>query len=144
MRNHTEIIMKKTYGANLDNLDDIYADIENFCKDNNVDSAATYSLNLCIDEIFTNIVTYGYKNDDTKEVEIELVKKDAEVVAKIRDYAPEFNPLTEAESPNISADIDERDIGGLGIFFLSKNMDSLTYSSRDGVNELVMVKKLAK
>lgn len=133
-----------TYSAKLENLDTIYADAENFCGENGVDAASLFALNLCLDEIFTNIVSYGYKNDDTKEVEIELEISGGNLSAKITDSAPPFDPLTQAAAPDITADAQERDIGGLGIYFIKKNMDSVSYRYVGGKNELTMTRKISK
>jgi len=134
--------MKKTYKASLDSLEEIYSDIENFCEENGVDDAAAYAVNLCVDEVFTNTVIYGYKNDASKSVEIEIISKNGEVKTVMRDTAPKFDPVKNAEKPDTSSPVESRDIGGLGIFFLQKNMDSVSYSNRKGINELVLVKKI--
>lgn len=134
----------RTYSAKLENLDAIYADTESFCEQNGVDSASLFALNLCLDEIFTNIVSYGYKNDDTKKVEIELEINGNVLSAKITDSAPPFDPITQATPPDITADAQERDVGGLGIYFIKKNMDGVSYRYVDGKNELTISKKISK
>ena len=85
--------IKNTYSASLENLEKIFADAEKFCEEINADAKTTYALNLSLDEIFTNIVSYGYKGDSSKNVEIELEKSNDEIVATISDTAPRFNPL---------------------------------------------------
>lgn len=134
----------RTYSAKLENLDAIYADAESFCEQNGVDSSSLFALNLCLDEIFTNIVSYGYKNDDTKKVEIELEADGGMLSAKITDSAPPFDPLTQAATPDIAADAQNRDVGGLGIYFIKKNMDTVSYRYVGGKNELTMSKKISK
>ncbi len=135
---------QKTYVAKLDSLDEIYVDVENFCKEARVDDKTKYALNLCLDEIFTNIVSYGYKGDESKNVEIELKREAKEISATVRDDAPAFNPLEDAAMPDISADTENREVGGLGVFFIKKNMDKLSYKRENGKNQLTMARNIAE
>ena len=105
--------MKKTYAAKFDSLDELFADVDAFCAENRVDAASAYALNLCFAE------------------------------AAVRDTAPAFNPISDAPAPDTSSDAESRDVGGLGIFFLKKSMDAVSYSRKNGVNELVMKRRIA-
>ena len=134
--------MKKTYAAKFDSLDELFADVDAFCAENRVEASA-YALNLCLDEIFTNIVSYGYKNDGSQKIEVELAAGGGFAEAAVRDTAPAFNPISDAPAPDTSSDAESRDVGGLGIFFLKKSMDAVSYSRKNGVNELVMKRRLA-
>lgn len=144
--------MKKIYKADLKQLKAIAADTAAFCGEIGADPASAYALNLCLDEIFTNIVQYGYRCDASKEVEIELSKvpcgsgesdKAAGIAAVVRDGAPEFNPLLQAPAPDTQSAMENREIGGLGVFLIKKNMDRVEYARRNGKNELSMFRKLA-
>lgn len=136
-------MFKKSYTADASSLDIIAEDIENFCEENDVNPADAYAFNLCVDEIFTNIVHYGYKFDASKSVEIEMAKLSDKITLTMRDDAPAFNPLEGAEEPDTSASLEDREIGGLGIFFLKKNMDELSYS-RDGEKNILTMSKILK
>ncbi len=135
---------KHTYKAKLEELDTICEDIESFCEKAAVDTNSKFALNLCVDEIYTNIVMYGYKGDESQEVEIELEKVGDEIQTTICDNAPAFDPTTETSAPDISSDIDTRDIGGLGVFFIKKNMDRVSYKRENNKNVLTMAKKIAE
>ena len=135
--------MKKTYAAKFDSLDELFADVDAFCAENRVDAASAYALNLCLDEIFTNIVSYGYKNDGSQKIEVELAARNGFAEAAVRDTAPAFDPISDAPAPDTSSDAESRDVGRLGIFFLKKSMDAVSYSRKNGVNELVMKRRLA-
>ena len=60
----------------------------------------------------------------------------------VRDTAPAFNPLSDVAPPDLTSNIEDRKVGGLGVFFLRKNMDRLSYRRVGGVNELMMVKNI--
>ena len=136
--------MQKTYPAVLDSLEHIAEDVENFCAENRVDIASSFALNLCLDEIFTNCVMYGYKECPTNEVYVKLEASNGELFAEIVDNASAFNPLEEIKNPNTSGDIDDREIGGLGVFLVKKNMDRIEYSYEDGKNILRMYRKYSE
>lgn len=143
------LIMKKTYKADLTKLEEIAQDTQTFCELIDADGASCFALNLCLDEIFTNIVQYGYKSDASKDIEIEYTAEPNESSAialrvYIRDCAPAFNPLTQVGEPDVVSGVEEREVGGLGVFFLKKNMDELEYSRKKDVNELMMLRHLKK
>jgi len=136
--------IKKTYPAKLEALEDICADTEEFCSQAGADAKTIYAFNLCLDEIFTNIVTYGYAGDTSKTVSIAFEADGGEIRAEVRDSAPPFNPLEDAKRPDLDANLEERDIGGLGIFFVKKQMDRVCYSYENGENSLAMARKISE
>ncbi len=138
--------MRKFYKADLDELAAIAADVEVFCAQTGADSASAFALNLCLDEIFTNIVEYGYKRDASNKVEIEYLPvaeggKTVGVQVHVRDSAPAFDPFSDAPAPDVVSKLEDRDIGGLGIFLVKKNMDRVEYSRKGNINELSMFRK---
>lgn len=99
-----------------------------------------YSLKVVADEIFSNIVYYsGAKNADI------LFRNDAERVTLIfEDDGKPYDPL-EAEAPDITAGIEEREIGGLGLFMVKKMAESVRYEYVAGKNQMtVILSKTAK
>lgn len=133
--------MKKSYPAKLENLGAIAADIESFCASNGLEDMC-FQINLCVEEVFANCVEYGYSKDSSKSVEIEIAKRENCVEIFVRDTAPAFNPLSDVAPPDLTSNIEDRKVGGLGVFFLRKNMDRLSYRRVGGVNELMMVKNM--
>ncbi len=134
--------MKKSYTSSLDNLHDVLHDVEVFCATNKVDEDVTYAFTLCIDELFTNIITYGYNQDPNYCVELELFLENAMMTAKISDTCTPFNPITQARSPDLTSGLQERDVGGLGVYFTKKTMDVFEYGRIDGANVLTLKKRL--
>ena len=133
--------MKKVYAANISEIARLVENLEAFCDEHNVDAPTLFAFNLCIDEIFTNIVDYGYKHL-TGEIEIELTIANDKMRALISDSAPPFNPLAEVGDPKLDTNLEDREVGGLGIFFVKKQMDEVAYARRNGRNELRLTKKL--
>jgi serine/threonine-protein kinase RsbW len=94
---------------------------------------------LAVEEIITNIINHGYKNTGGEIViSCRINVNQAEV--RIRDDAPRFNPLSLPE-PKLDDTIEDRKIGGLGVFLVRQVMDEISYRYENGQNNLVMIKK---
>ena len=91
-----------------------------------------------VDELVANIVDYS--NSDYLDVEI--VRDDNSITLRFRDGGIPFNPLKK-DPPDISLPMEEREIGGLGIFLVIKKMDVVEYEHTDGEN-ILTVKKMIK
>lgn len=101
----------------------------------------TMSLNLVLEEAFTNIVQYGYNDKGKREIELLLEKKGQEVMITLIDDGQFFDP-TAQEDPDTGLAVEDRPIGGLGIFLIRKTMDDISYYEKGGKNHLVMTKKI--
>jgi anti-sigma regulatory factor (Ser/Thr protein kinase) len=101
-----------------------------------------YSLNLALDEVVTNVIRYGHEDDGREHpIVVRLALERDVVTAQVEDDGRAFNPL-EAPAPNLGASLDERPIGGLGIFLVRSVMNSVEYRREDGRNVLTMKKNL--
>jgi len=94
-------------------------------------------LKIAVDEIYSNIVNYSGANS----AQVRCMRSGASLVLVFRDDGTQYNPL-EAEDPDITLSIEERGIGGLGVFMVKKMMDSVEYEYIDGVNTLRLSLKL--
>ncbi|WP_309399526.1 ATP-binding protein [Cerasicoccus maritimus] len=133
--------MHFTYHNDLSELEKLAADLEAFGDEHMVNPAIVHAFNLCLDEILTNIISYGFEDGADHRVDLELSMEGEFVVATMTDNGKEFNPLTDAKDPDLESAIEEREIGGLGIFFLKQMMDELDYQYVDGRNQLTMKKQ---
>ncbi len=103
--------------------------------------AMAMTLNLVLEEAFTNIVNYGYDDDQTHEIDLKIAKHADRLVITITDDGVAYDPTLKAD-PDVSLPAEERAIGGLGIFLIKKMMDDVTYQRIGNTNQLTMVKKL--
>jgi len=94
-----------------------------------------------VDETLTNVLLHGY-DGVAGPVEIGVVRRGDEVVIRLRDWAPAFDPTTWPE-PYLSVPFDRRPKGGLGIHLTRACLDRIDHRQIDGGNELVLVKSLA-
>ena len=105
-------------------------------------SAVIHDLCVAFDEALSNIVKYGYRDDARHEISVRLKIAGAQVIAEVMDDGVPFDPLSVPE-PRLEGGIDERPIGGLGIYLLRQLMDEVHYVRRDDRNVLVMKKRIA-
>jgi phosphoserine phosphatase RsbU/P len=100
-----------------------------------------HDLNLALEEILTNIISYGYRDNREHEIRVRLSMRPGEVRAEVEDDGQPFNPL-EAPEVDTTKPLEERTIGGLGIHLVRKLMDGLEYQRHEGKNLLVLKKHL--
>ena len=129
----------------LTELDTLAGIIERLSETYKINPKISYSINLSLDELITNIISYGY--DDGSEHLINLIfefsnegENGAELKIILIDDGKEFNPL-EMPEPKTDIPLEDRKIGGFGIYFVRKSMDSVFYERKDGKNTLTIIKK---
>lgn len=129
--------------AKTENVTRVCDRLEEILPQTNAPLDFTPKFCVAIDEIFSNIVKYGYK-DPSKYVTVRVQvderdpKKKAVKVTFV-DAADRFNPLDES-APDITLSAEEREIGGLGIYMVRKLMDDVFYIYKDKANNLTLVK----
>ncbi len=125
-----EEIMEFLFGKIKDE-DNLYPSAERVIKE----------IRLATEEIFINIVSYAY--DGIKgEVKIGAEISDGEIIIEVSDKGKPFNPLCR-EDPDISSGIENREIGGLGIYIAKHMMNETSYERKDGENIIAMKKKIS-
>jgi len=91
-----------------------------------------------VDEFVTNSILHGYRGGGGP-VEVEVDKLGTSLVVRLRDQAPQFDP-TQLPSPDTTASLDKRALGGMGVFLARDLMDSVTYQRTKEGNELTLMK----
>lgn len=122
-------------------LEELTIRIENICNHLNIDEKKKTRLLICAEEIFTNIVKYGYDNNESNIIEINIIPTEKNISITFADEGKEFNPL-EHEDPDITLSTEERDIGGLGIYMVKQSMDNVSYEYKDNKNILTITLNL--
>ena len=99
------------------------------------------NVNLCLDELITNTVSYGYLDTDEHEIRVTLTDRNASLVVVVEDDGVAFDPFTAAPVPDLEADVEERPIGGLGVYFVKTLMDEVAYERVDDCNRITLVQR---
>jgi anti-sigma regulatory factor (Ser/Thr protein kinase) len=92
------------------------------------------------EELFVNVASYAY-GGEKGDVIIRIGLNAGRLVMQFEDAGKAFNPL-EHELPDVNAGIDDRKIGGLGIYLTRKWMDDVVYQRENEKNILTIIKRL--
>ena len=98
-------------------------------------------INICLDELLTNIVSYGFNDDFEHVIRFTLNGDNNCVIINIEDDGRPFNPLEKID-PDFPDNVESAKIGGLGIHIIRKLMDSVAYERMQGKNKLTMKKNI--
>lgn len=100
----------------------------------------TYSIQMAVDEAVTNVIEHAYQSQEGP-IEVIAQRKGDDFIVTLRDHGRPFDPDKVIE-PDIAAPLDEREIGGLGLYFMRRLMDRVDFRfNEDGWNELIMVRR---
>lgn len=141
MKKHKRFAIK--VNNKVETLPEIADFIKNTLEKLGADAAILYKVQLAVDEACTNIINYAYSGAaGPMTVAVELAGND--LVITIQDKGQPFDVL-EVPPPDLSADLEDRKIGGLGIYFVKKLMDEVSYSSDANLgNTLTFRKRLVE
>jgi serine/threonine-protein kinase RsbW len=120
--------------------------ISNFVNDTLIwfqaDAATINNVRLAVDEACTNIINYAYSGG-TGPLKVVLERNGKDLIIIIQDKGKQFDP-TSIPPPDLNPNLEQRKIGGLGIYFIKKLMDNVSYSfdPREG-NKLILTKQLS-
>lgn len=115
--------------------------VDDTCRRANADSGTCEILNLAMEEAVSNVVLYAYRKGVTGDIDISAEIKDNNVEFTITDSGEEFDP-TEKEDADVSLPLEERPVGGLGIFIMKKTMDDVAYTRNNDQNVLRLRKHI--
>jgi serine/threonine-protein kinase RsbW len=132
------IIMMKTSLSEFERTMEL---IDAFGKENNLSAKVIHDVNLAIDEIVSNIISYGFDDGLEHDIMLSLDIAGDELIIQIEDEGREFNPL-EAKAPELDKPLEDREIGGLGIHLVRHVMHHLEYRRNDPKNLLILKKRL--
>lgn len=100
-----------------------------------------HQIRLVCEEALVNVIHYAYLTEGglvTISYKIFMESQEVEII--LEDEGVAFNPL-ESEDPDLEIDIQERKIGGLGIYMIKNIMDKVCYERVEGKNRLYLKKK---
>ena len=129
-----------TVEAKKENLAQVIDFVDSFLEKNDCSMRAQMQIDLSVEELFVNIANYAYE-DKTGTAGISIGIDGREVTIVLKDEGIPYNPLDKPD-PDTSLSAQDREIGGLGIFLVKKNMDSVSYEYADNKNILTMKKMI--
>jgi anti-sigma regulatory factor (Ser/Thr protein kinase) len=123
----------------LSELDTVSRRLEDFGARERLGPQALHDLELALEEVLTNIVSYAYADSREHEITVSLEVRSGEVRVEVEDDGQPFNPL-EAAEPDTAGPLEDRPVGGLGIHLVRTLMDGLEYTRQGDRNRLTMKK----
>ncbi|MDO8608280.1 MAG: SpoIIE family protein phosphatase [Phaeospirillum sp.] len=127
--------------AELDRLANI---VDDFVEKHLLPEKLAFNLNVCLDELITNIISYGYDDNAPHDIEVNFRYDGHELVTSIIDDAKEYDPFIQAPEPDLDLDVDDRPIGGLGVFLVKEFMDGTEYRHDAGHNTTTLRKTIGE
>jgi len=126
--------------AKRDHLDDLMNFVDTNLQALDCPMKAQTQIDIAVDEIFANIMSYAYPSGEGDFViDMYPCKEKLGVCLKFIDTGVQYNPLLH-EDPDISLSAEERGIGGLGILMVKKTMSKVDYEYKEGKNILTLTK----
>jgi serine/threonine-protein kinase RsbW len=105
-----------------------------------LDESAVFHCQIAVDEACTNIIEHGYRGEEKGNIEVVCQIEPGILKIELRDQAPPFD-ITRVPEPEFNKPLEETSIGGLGIYFMKRMMDEVSFEHTGGSNRLVMVKR---
>ncbi|MFC1853279.1 ATP-binding protein [candidate division CSSED10-310 bacterium] len=134
---------------NLEEIHRLHTFAEEFCTPFSVSPSALNMINLSLEEVVTNVISYGYDDDKEHTIIIKLTMEDQPasqrwlLTIEVWDDGLPFDATAQA-TPDISKPLDEREIGGLGIHLVRTFMETFEYRRQNMFNVVTMKKNLEK
>ncbi len=107
-------------------------------------SRDVFSMNLVLEELITNIIFYGFEDDLDHEITICMKLQDDVLFLEIQDDGKPFDPFSVDTPADLYKSLEERKIGGLGIYFVREIMDTYSYERNGNMNRLLLSKQVKK
>ncbi len=115
--------------------------IKDIAKEKKIEESVASNINLAVEEAVSNIINYAYDKDYVGRIDIEAFKHDDSLEFVLKDSGKPFDPTARAEV-DTTLKAEERKIGGLGIHLYKSIMDSVSYTRKDNMNILSLIKKI--
>jgi sigma-B regulation protein RsbU (phosphoserine phosphatase) len=132
-----------TLTNNIEEVPQLAAFVDEVCETAGLDMSTTTNMNIALEEAVVNVMSYAYPAGSVGEVQIDALLGDKELCFVIRDKGKPFDPTAQDET-DTTLSLEERPIGGLGIYLVNTIMDHVSYAREDGKNILSMNKLLKK
>jgi sigma-B regulation protein RsbU (phosphoserine phosphatase) len=125
----------------LKNIDVANDSFNEFAEAVDIGMRVSLKINMCFDDLLNNIISYAYSDEGVHEIEIVAVLVNNKLTITITDDGMPFNPFA-AEDPNITLDIEDRELGGLGIHLVKNVMDDVSYQRKQNKNIVTLIKNI--
>lgn len=115
--------------------------IEELGEELSLSAETTMNINLALEEAVANIIMYAYPSEEQHSILLKVTATEKQLIFLLTDRGASFDP-TQVDDVDITLPIEERPVGGLGIFLIRSIMNEISYQRIDNENQLIMKKDL--
>ena len=131
-----------TLDAKVEHLDQVLALVDGLLEERDCPMKTQMQVDVAVEELFVNIAHYAYTPQTGQAtVRARLLDEPSAIEVTLIDSGKPYDPLAK-EDPDITLPVEERPIGGLGIYMVKQSMDKVHYEYKDGQNVLTFIKCL--
>lgn len=123
----------------LADLPAVYAALEAFAAATDLPDSVRRTLLLIVEELFSNTVSYGYPDGSEDEIGVSVRLGPGHVELMLVDRAIPFDSGALSEDPNVEGTVEERDIGGLGLFLVHQLAEKVSHERDGDTNRTVIL-----
>ena len=135
-------IKKLVLEAKVENLVAVNEFVDEILQPLNCSMKIQMQLELAVEEIFVNIANYAYGESTGKAfITGRILENPLRLELVFMDEGTPYNPLARTD-PDLEQKMEDRAIGGLGIYLVKKNVEEITYSYQEGKNVLTLCKHI--
>ena len=113
--------------------------VTDICQAENLPAGFIAEIKLAIEEVVVNCINYAYDKNEKGSITVSLKFQPKEMLVEIKDNGKEFDPTFEKDV-DLESDLDQRQIGGLGLFLVKQLTDTVTYRRAGNFNILSLTK----
>ena len=126
--------------AKTENLSQVISFIDSILEENDCPLKTQFQIDVAVEEIYVNIANYAYAPGvGDAEIEAEILPDSKTLKVTFKDSGTPYDPLKKVD-PDVTLGVEDRQIGGLGIYMVKKSMDKVDYEYKDGQNILTIYK----
>jgi serine/threonine-protein kinase RsbW len=133
---------RMTRAAELESLAVFRNFIQEACDHVGLDGETCFALQLSVDEACTNVITHGYAGLDPGSIIVTFQCDDKKVTVTVSDFGHPFEP-SDSPMPDVEAALEDRVLGGFGLYFIYQSMDEVDYQTSEDGNCLFLTKYLS-
>lgn len=132
--------MMKTFPARLDSLYPMLEYVKEKSLANGFSETDFHKIEIAVEEALVNVIHHGYKDRDNGQITINCISSPHQLRIIIEDNGIAHNPLTSKRTPDFKESLENRELGGYGVHFITEIMDEVQYERKGEKNCLTLIK----
>ena len=129
--------MQQKFGRSLDDISSIVSFTDEFFAQNDIDASLRYIVDLCVEELFVNMVTYDTETEE--EILIEMNPHEHGIEVSLTDYGVNRFDPRDVNHVDVNAPLEQRTPGGLGLYLVLKMVNSIHYEYRNRNSKITFI-----